>query len=99
MPPMSLARVLAVTVVLLSVAPYPDAGLGQEILVWDMDGFDGGANGKTFQDPEGSGIIGCEYWIEQALAQNGHSCSTWAEMNLPPDISTYDVIFIVLGWC
>jgi hypothetical protein len=96
---MTLSQVLVVAAALLFLAACPNGALGQEILVWDMDGFDGGANGKTFQDPEGSGVVGCEYWIEQALAQNGYSCSTWAEMNLPPDISTYDVIFIVLGWC
>ncbi len=63
----------------------------QEIFVWDND------NGKVFQDPETGGYVGCEYGIQQALAANGFSYATATV--LPPDISTYDVIFIVLGWC
>ena len=96
---MSRSRFVAVAILIVSPALSWGVVMAQEILVWDKDSFAGGANGKTFQDPEGSGIIGCEYWIEQALAQNGYSCTTWPDMNLPPDISTYDVIFIVLGWC
>jgi hypothetical protein len=89
---------LAILAFLVTVG-LPAQGLCQEILVWDMDAFDGGANGKTFWDPEGSGIIGCEYWIEQALFQNALTYDSWAERDLPPSISTYDLIFIVLGWC
>ena len=63
----------------------------QEIFVWDND------KGKTFQDPETGSYVGCEYGVQQALATNGFSSAT--ATSLPPDISTYDVIFIVLGWC
>jgi hypothetical protein len=61
------------------------------IYVWDKD------NGKNFPNPEGGGNIGCEYWLKQALLQNGclHSSGT----TLPADISPYDVIFICTGWC
>jgi hypothetical protein len=61
------------------------------IYVWDRD------MGKTFADPEGGGTIGCEYWLKQALLQNG--CLHGSGTTLPADISGYDIIFICLGWC
>ena len=67
--------------------------LPQQILIWDND------NGKTFTDPEGAGTVGCEYGIQEALTANGHTYTTRTGTTLPPDISTYDVIYVVLGWC
>jgi hypothetical protein len=66
-------------------------GRAQEIFVWDHD------MGKTFRDPETGSYVGCEYGIQQALA--AHSFAYTTGTSLPPDISTYDVIFVVLGWC
>lgn len=73
---------------LAMVAPQ---AVAQEIFIWDQD------MGKTFQDPETGSTVGCQYGIQQALAANGFAYTTATV--LPPDLSLYDVIFIVLGWC
>jgi hypothetical protein len=78
---------VAAAMVTLLAAP----ALPQQILLWDRD------NGKTFQDPETGSYVGCEYGIQQALAANGYTCATLT--NLPADISQYDIIYVVLGWC
>jgi len=78
-------------IVLLSwgfVHPAP----AQEVLVWDHDLGDI----NLFQDPEGAGMVGCEFGIERALTQNGYSFTTLTY--LPQDISSYDVIFVIMGW-
>ncbi len=62
-----------------------------EMLVWDND------NGKTFANPDGSGYVGCEYAVVNALQDNGHP--TDVLRYLPSDVSAYEAIFIVLGWC
>lgn len=65
--------------------------VAQEIFIWDHD------MGKTFQDPETGTYVGCQYGIQQALAANGFAYTT--ATILPPDLSLYDVVFVVLGWC
>jgi hypothetical protein len=63
----------------------------QEIFIWDND------NGKVFRDPETGNYVGCQHGLQQALAANGFAHTT--ATSLPPDLSIYDVVFIVLGWC
>jgi hypothetical protein len=77
----------AVVAVMLVAAP----ALPVTVFVWDKD------NGKVFSNPEGGGNVGCEYWIKQALTHNGYMYSS--STVLPADISGYDIIFVVLGWC
>lgn len=75
------------------VLVFAASALPQQVLVWDHD------MGKVFSDPEGGGNVGCEYGIQQALAANGYTYTTWNGNTLPADISPYDVIYVVLGWC
>jgi len=61
----------------------------QEVLIWDND------NNSDFIDPEGTGYVGCEYKIQQALTANGITHTTVS--TLPADLSEYDVVFVTLG--
>ena len=61
----------------------------QQVLIWDND------NNNGFQDPEGTGYVGCEYKIQQALTANGITFATVS--TLPGDLSSYDVVFVTLG--
>ncbi len=62
---------------------------GREILIYDRDW------GDVFPDPDGGGSVGCEYAIENALADNG--CSFTTIEGLPENLDPYDAIFIVMG--
>jgi len=62
---------------------------GYEILVYDRD------LGDTFTDPDGGGTVGCEFAIENALADNGYSYTTYTF--LPASLDPYDAIFVVMG--
>ena len=61
----------------------------QQVLIWDND------NNSDFLDPEGTGNVGCEYKIQQALTANGITFTTVS--TLPGDLSSYDVVFVTLG--
>ena len=61
----------------------------QQVLIWDND------NNNGFQDPEGTGYVGCEFKIQQALTANGIAFTTVSA--LPGDLSSYDVVFVTLG--
>ena len=61
----------------------------QQVLIWDND------NNSDFLDPEGTGYVGCEYKIQQALTANGITHTTVS--TLPADLSGYDVVFVTLG--
>ena len=62
----------------------------QNLLIWDNDNF------SVFPIPEASFPVGCEYGIQKALLDNNYSFTTIDV--LPADISSYDVIFITLGF-
>ncbi len=61
----------------------------QQVLIWDND------NNSDFLDPEGTGYVGCEFKIQQALTTNGITFTTVS--TLPGDLSSYDVVFVTLG--
>ena len=61
----------------------------QQVLIWDND------NNSDFLDPEGTGNVGCEFKIQQALTANGITFTTVT--TLPGDLSGYDVVFATLG--
>jgi hypothetical protein len=61
----------------------------QQVLIWDND------NNSDFLDPEGTGYVGCEFKIQQALTANGITFTTVS--TLPGDLSSYDVVFVTLG--
>ena len=61
----------------------------QQVLIWDND------NNSDFLDPEGTGYVGCEFKIQQALTTNGITFTTVS--TLPTDLSSYDVVFVTLG--
>ena len=60
-------------------------------LIWLYD------DGDKFIDPQLAGdTIDCAFWIEQTLLDNGHTYHT--ETYLPYDLSSYDVVFVTLGF-
>jgi len=82
-------RVVALAAMLLAVSAV---SLSAEILLWDDDNY------ATIYDPEGAGIVGCEYAIEKAFNNLTLSYSTLSY--LPTNLSDYDMLFITLGhWC
>jgi hypothetical protein len=83
---------VSLTIIAVFFGGFVHMAQAQEILIWDHDL--GEIN--VFQDPEGAGIVGCEFGIERALTQNGYSFTTLTY--LPQDISSYDVIFVIMGW-
>jgi hypothetical protein len=78
---------ISFSVLLLLILPC--LVLAQQVLIWDND------NNNGFQDPEGSGYVGCEFKIQQALTTNGITYTTVS--TLPGDLSSYDVVFVTLG--
>jgi len=62
----------------------------EHAFIWNYDDAD------IFYCNEYGGNIDCSYWIEQTLTSNGHSFVT--ETDLPTDLSTYDVVFVLTGW-
>jgi hypothetical protein len=79
-------------VLMLILFLFTSGLFSQQILVWDQD------NNSDFMDPDGAGMVGCEYGLEQALQANNANFTT---LNyLPNDLTQYDIIFVTLGiWC
>ena len=75
--------------VVLILFVLPCLVFAQQVLIWDND------NNSDFLDPEGTGYVGCEYKIQQALTANGITHTTVSA--LPADLSEYDVVFVTLG--
>jgi len=75
-----------ITVILL----IPLMSFAANAFIWLYD------PGDRFDDPETGTTIDCAYWIEQALAANGHDYTTGDY--LPADLSPYDVVFVTLGF-
>jgi hypothetical protein len=61
-----------------------------QIFIWNYDPLD------TYYDAQLGSTIDCAYWLEQTLSGNGHTVQTGEA--LPADISSYDVIYVTLGW-
>ena len=82
-------RVAILTAILLAVSVV---SLSAEILIWDNDNY------ATIYDPEGAGIVGCEYAIHKGL--NNMSLPYTTLSYLPTNLNDYDMLFITLGhWC
>jgi hypothetical protein len=80
---------LTICFVILFLFFIPSYVFSQQVLIWDND------NNSDFIDPEGTGYVGCEYKIQQALTANGITYTTVS--TLPADLSSYDVVFVTLG--
>jgi hypothetical protein len=78
------AFILALGLAAASAAPA-------KVLVWDRD------NGRTFDDPDGSGVVGTEHALMRALKASG---VTDAERKfvLPYDLGGYDAVFVLCGF-
>ena len=65
-----------------------------KILVWNFnpDGHD------TITDPEVGFRIDCGYWLKTCLTNNSYTITYHDNLNLPADISSYDVIVATLGY-
>ena len=81
-------RIWPILVILIFVSLSLPA-YSQEIFLWDKD------LGETFDDPEGGGIVGSEYAVEQALTSNGYTYTM--DTLLPGDLSGYDIVFVIMG--
>ncbi|MBM3315301.1 hypothetical protein FJY71_05610 [candidate division WOR-3 bacterium] len=76
---------------LAAVLLLPPAVQGANICVLNYDVLD------RFWDPVRQESVDCSYWVEQMLADQGHSVEAFDEV-LPPDISGYDAVFLLMGW-
>ncbi len=98
--PCRLALLSALAVVSLAVAPASaaprahTATLLPRILIWDND------NGVTLCDPDIAATacvpVGTEVGLVRAVIDNGGD--PWLVTQLPSDLSTYDAVYITLGW-
>jgi len=61
-----------------------------QIYIWNYDPLD------TYTDSQIGLLVDCAYWLEQTLSGNGHTVQTGT--TLPADLSSFDVIFVTLGW-
>ncbi len=61
-----------------------------EIFIWLYDHLD------VFYDSTIQQSIDCSYWLEQTIIANGYNCDKL--YFLPPDLSSYKVGFVTLGW-
>jgi hypothetical protein len=60
------------------------------ILIWNYDPFD------RYFDAEYGDSVDCAYWLEQAVAANGHTYQT--RTTLPGNLDSYDAVLVTLGW-
>lgn len=82
-------RIAVLASILLAVSAM---SLSAEILLWDNDNY------STIYDPEGAGVVGCEYALEKAF--NNMTLSYTTLSYLPTNLNDYDMLFITLGhWC
>lgn len=75
--------------ILIGVAQFSTAFCAN-VLVWDND------CDKWIFSTERTQYEGCEQGIRRALIANGHTVTCLK--NLPTDLDSYDVIFVVLGY-
>jgi hypothetical protein len=68
----------------------PITAMAANVFIWNFDPLD------IFYDAEVGDSVDCAYWLEQTLGANGHTFNTSA--SLPVDLSSYDVVFVTLGW-
>jgi hypothetical protein len=61
------------------------------VLVLDRD------NGRTFDDPEGAGVVGTEYAVVRALKAAGAK-DVKQKFVLPYDLASYDAVFVLCGF-
>ncbi len=76
--------------ILLVIAAIPIIAVAANVFIWNFDPLD------RFYDTEVGDSVDCAYWLENTLADNGHSFYT--DVNLPLDLSSYDAVFATLGW-
>jgi hypothetical protein len=82
-------KLSSICFIVLLLFLLPCLVFAQQVLIWDND------NNSDFLDPEGTGNVGCEFKIQQALTANGITFTTVSV--LPGDLSGYDVVFVTLG--
>lgn len=75
-------------VLVLFLVPF--AANAAQTYIWNYDPSD------TYYDSQIGTAVDCAYWLEQTLSTNGHTVQTGT--TLPADLSSYDVIFVTLGW-
>lgn len=72
---------------LLAIVAMPASS--QSIIVWDRD------HDQMIADPEGAGYVDATYGITNALDDLGYAYDVTVE--LEPDLSGYDVLFLIMG--
>jgi hypothetical protein len=86
----NLGRTVIAALILLLLLVIPCSA--DNVLLWKKSGV------ADFENPDpGSGPdrVQCEFGLQQALIQNGHTCTVVEE--LPEDLRPYEMIFITLG--
>ena len=79
-------RVFLVLVLFL----VPFVANAAQMYIWNYDPLD------TYNDSQIGLLVDCAYWLEQTLSTNGHTVQTGT--TLPADLSSFDDIFVTLGW-
>jgi hypothetical protein len=83
---------LSVLIILLFVAACTLNAA--EILVWNFNP----ENYDVYTDPEAGQQINCGYWLKECLTNNGYTFTYHDNIQLPSDISSYDVIVGTVGY-
>ncbi len=78
------------TLLVLILIAGPFLANAAQVYIWNYDQLD------QFYDSQIGTTVDCAHWLEQTLSGNGHTVQTTT--TLPADLSSYDVIFITLGW-
>jgi hypothetical protein len=76
--------------ILALIILIPTISYSAHVLIWEYDTLD------IFYDPVIPESVDCPHWIAKALIDNGHTYETYPY--LPSDLSSYDVVFVTLGW-
>jgi hypothetical protein len=77
--------------VLAALLFFPLAAQAANICVWNFDTLD------RYYDPILADSADCAYWVEQVLSDQGHTVEVHNRY-LPNDLSSYDVVFCLMGW-
>lgn len=85
-----LGRTVYLVLILLLMIILPCSA--KNVLLWKHSGPSDFPNPEKGAEPD---RVGCEYGLQQAITQNGHTCTVVEE--LPEDLSAYDMVFVILG--
>lgn len=69
---------------------FPMIAHSANAFVWNFDPLD------RFYEVEIGDSVDCAYWLERTLNETGNTVVV--DTGLPQDLTSYDVVFVTLGW-